>query len=59
MNYRDYKKLVEHLMYSTKENFQYCLDEDLVVEREYNMNGEPYRYLTIEEFQNRQQTENK
>lgn len=45
-SYEDYKKFVYDLMNGNSDSYKKAVNDGLVVERKYSMNGEPYRYLT-------------
>jgi hypothetical protein len=49
-NYTEYKRIVLELMNSTFEDYSRVINKGLVIELEYNTNGENYRFLTEEEF---------
>lgn len=52
-SYEDYKKQVEKLMNGNSDSYKKAINDGLVIERKVNMNGEPYRYLTELEWENK------
>lgn len=57
-SYEDYKKYVSGLMNGNSDSYKKAIDDGLVVERKYNMNGEPYRYLTELEWLDKSKSKN-
>ncbi len=52
-SYEEYKKRVYDLMNGNSDSYKKAIDDGLVVERKFNINGEPYRYLTELEWSDR------
>jgi len=48
--YKYYRKRVFDMMNTNAEQYNKCIKEGFVLEKNTSMNGEPYRLLTEEEF---------
>jgi len=49
-DYEDYKNKVDKMMNGNHESYKKCIEQNLVKEKEVSTNGEPYRFLREEEF---------
>ncbi len=51
--YKNYKKSVLKLFCGNNQDYMKCISDGLLVKRDVNFNGEPYRLLTEEEWNNK------
>ena len=56
--YENYIFLVKSLINGNSDSYKKAIDDGLVIERKYNMNGEPYRYLTEDEWNEKYKPKN-
>jgi hypothetical protein len=57
-SYKSYLKLVNKLMNGNSESYKKAVNKGLVIERKVNMNGEPYRFLTEQEWERKSKPKN-